>query len=479
MRRIALMTVLASLGLLVGCGGSGGTTPLPTPAPSVNNTAAMVWTDAMLDSIRNSTIGPPANSRAIALITTAMYDAWATLDPTAVAVYTPDETMTVTVPNTPQNQDIAVSYAAFRVAADLFPHRRAQLEQVMRDRGLDPYNGTTGPDSAVGIGNMVADRLISQRHLDGSNQLNNYADTSGYSPANTESTLNDPERWQPVTFTMPDGSKRTPKFLVPHWGGVKTFALSSGAELRCPPGLSYGTPEFKAQVDEVINLQKNLTDEQKMISEYWSDGPASETPPGHWILITKHMIRRDNTPLEGQIKMFMLVGNAVMDAGISCWDSKTTHDYVRPISAVRHMYKGQQIQAWAGKEGGLKTIDGSAWKPYQPDSFLTPPFAELPSGHSTFSSASAEVLRAFTGSDRLDYTVTIQPGASKNEPGVTPKRTVTLRYSTLSSAAQAAGMSRLYGGIHFRRGNEDGLQMGQQVGQRVAAKAMNLFAGRR
>lgn len=479
MRRIALMTVLASLGLLVGCGGSGGTTPLPTPAPSVNNTAAMVWTDAMLDSIRNSSYGPTPTSRAIGLVTTAMYDAWATLDPTAVAVYTQDETLNVTVPNTPQNQDIAVSYAAFRVAADLFPHRRAQLEQVMRERGLDPYNGTTGSDSAVGIGNMVADRLISQRHLDGSNQLNGYADTTGYSPVNSVSQVNDPNRWQPQTFILPNGSTATPKFLTPHWGQVKTFALSSGAEFRCPPGISYGTPEFKAQVDEVIRFQANLTDEQKMVAEYWADGPNSELPPGHWILLTKHIIKRDNIAMNDQIKMFMMVGNAVMDAGISCWDSKVVHDYVRPITAIRTLYKGQTIQGWAGPGQGIKNIDAANWKPYQPDSFITPPFAELPSGHSTFSSAAAEVIRAYTGSDRLDYSVTFEPRSSRHEPGYAPTKRITLRFPTLTSAAQSAGLSRLYGGIHFRQGNEDGQMMGTFVGQRVAAKAMNLFAGRR
>src|SRR5258705_6369200 len=91
---------------------------------------------------------------------------------------------------------------------------------------------------------------------------------------------------------------------------------------------------------------------------------------------------------------------------------------------------------------------GQNWRPYQPSYFPTPPFPEFISGHSTFSAASAEALRRFTGSDRFGASATIAAGSSKVEPGLVPAKDVTLSWPTFSAAADEAGLSRRYGGIH-------------------------------
>jgi hypothetical protein len=122
-------------------------------------------------------------------------------------------------------------------------------------------------------------------------------------------------------------------------------------------------------------------------------------------------------------------------------------------------------------------IDGRDWAPYQPATFLTPPFPEYISGHSGFSAAGAEVLLRFTGSDDFGGTVTLPAGSSRVEPGVTPAADVTLSWATFSEAADEAGMSRRYGGIHFEQGDLRARVLGRLVGGVVWAKAQSYING--
>ena len=93
-------------------------------------------------------------------------------------------------------------------------------------------------------------------------------------------------------------------------------------------------------------------------------------------------------------------------------------------------------------------MDGSQWLPYQAVTFPTPPFPDYVSGHSTYSAAAARILELWTGSDHFGDAVTLPEGSSKIEPGVTPAHPVTLRWQTFTEAANEAGVSRRYGGIH-------------------------------
>ena len=103
---------------------------------------------------------------------------------------------------------------------------------------------------------------------------------------------------------------------------------------------------------------------------------------------------------------------------------------------------------------------------------VTPPFAEYPSGHSTFSAAAAEILRRFTGSDAFGAAATVPAGSSRIEPGLVPAEDLTLRWDTFSAAADQAGLSRRYGGIHFEQGDLVGRGIGRAVGARVWRLAM-------
>ena len=133
--------------------------------------------------------------------------------------------------------------------------------------------------------------------------------------------------------------------------------------------------------------------------------------------------------------------------------------------------------AWAGPHRGTRLISGEDWFPYQPTTFPTPPFPEYSSGHSTFSAAGAEILRLFTNSDRFGSSVTLPAGSSRTEPGTTPARDLTLSWATFSQAADQAGISRRFGGIHFEQGDLDGRSAGRMVARMAWDKAQSYFDG--
>ena len=121
--------------------------------------------------------------------------------------------------------------AAYRALVDLFPQpaELALFNAQMRRLGYDPADRSTDPATPSGIGNLAAQALLAFRHTDGSNQLGDlnpgaYSDYTGYAPINTAAQINDPNRWQPITFA--DG--RTPGFVTPHWGFVEPFAFPPG-----------------------------------------------------------------------------------------------------------------------------------------------------------------------------------------------------------------------------------------------------------
>jgi hypothetical protein len=150
---------------------------------------------------------------------------------------------------------------------------------------------------------------------------------------------------------------------------------------------------------------------------------------------------------------------------------------VRPITAVRFLMAGQDIQAWGGAFKGTQTIKGEQFQSYQIGTQPTPAFPEFSSGHSAFSAAAAEVLKSFTGSDTFGNSVTKKAGTSPVEPGAVPATDITLSWPTFSAAADQAGMSRRYGGIHFREGDLQSRAMGRKVGAQAWAKAQQYFAG--
>src|SRR5437867_578178 len=287
----------------------------------------------------------------------------------------------------------------------------------------------------------------------------------------------DPNHWQPLVYN--NHARQT--FVAAHWERVTSFALTSADQfdniLIVPlPDYAKSPGQYQKDVNDMIQYSRDLDTERKLIVEYWADGPDSELPPGHWGLFAQWVSQRDNHAIDQDVKMFFAMHNASFDAGIVAWHVKRKYDGVRPITAIRYVKQGQTVRAWGGSGRPTEDIPGEKWMPYNPGSNLTPPFPGYISGHSTFSSASATVLQLFTGSDYFGFSTDIPANFGRVEPGI-PAVPTTISFATFSEAAQQAGLSRLYGGIHFSDDNTTGQALGALIGQQAWAKAQTYFNG--
>jgi hypothetical protein len=275
----------------------------------------------------------------------------------------------------------------------------------------------------------------------------------------------------------------------------------------------------------------------RVLAEYWADGPSSETPPGHWNTIANRAsdqmdefriggVGPEVDRLEWDVKLYFALNGANHDAAIAAWGLKAVYDYVRPISMIRYMGGlGQStnraqpmyhewglplidglielvtdesarerhagltagtiaIRAWSGPApdhsgpAGVAWIPAVDWVPYQAPTFVTPSFAGYVSGHSAFSRASAEVLTAITGSEffpgGLGEWLEVK-GSLAFELG--PNDPVTFQWASYRDAADQAGRSRLYGGIHVEADDLGGRIVGAECGIGAWSLAQRYFAG--
>jgi hypothetical protein len=453
------------------------------------------WNKVALAEVRLAKQGPPIVARSLAIAHTCMYDAWASYSDKALGAVVGDTMRRPSGQRNAANRKEAISYAAYGCLLNVFPAGEARLRAAMTAMGYNPDNRLFDPNTAAGLGNSVALAVIGSRRHDGSNQYGDlapgaYKDYTGYMAQNGPMpycspqwlvcpplVINDEYRWQPLYNDL--GVLQT--FIAPHWARVQPFALTAANQfddlqgLKSLPAIQRDNPaRYKANVDLMVKYSQELTPERKLIVEYWADGPASEFPPGHWGLFAQFVSERDSNSIGKDAKMFFAMHNASFDAGIAAWHLKRKFEGVRPITAVRFFKQGQSIMAWGGPGRPVEAIQGEKWIAYNPGSNPTPAFPGYVSGHSAFSSASATVLQLITGSDRFDYRVTIPANFGRVEPGVPAVPTV-IAYKKFSDAVYDAGMSRLYGGIHFKDDNTAGQLVGAAVGQWVYAKVKALF----
>ncbi|MEM9034880.1 MAG: hypothetical protein AAGD18_09845 [Actinomycetota bacterium] len=272
-----------------------------------------------------------------------------------------------------------------------------------------------------------------------------------------------------------------------------------------------------------------LADYGRVVAEYWADGPDSETPPGHWntlaFAVSDRLAERGELRLGGDgpeldrlewdLAVGLTLNGALHDAAIAAWGAKAHYDYVRPISMIRWLsstgdlplveglseviteataapggrheeladHVGQiAVWSWRGQPedtsttvSGVGWILGTGWVPYQRSSFVTPSFAAYVSGHSTFSRAAADVLAALVGSEVIPggpLTWTVE--SLIHEAG--PTEPVTLSWTTFGDAAEEAGLSRLYGGIHVLADHTGGRLIGAEVARAAVAEAEPIYA---
>jgi hypothetical protein len=455
--------------------------------PSDSDNVVLKWDEELLQGVRALPPGPTITARAINVLHTAIFDAWAAYNPKAKGTRLGGALRRPVKEHTLANKNKAISFAAYKTLVDLFPARQPDFAQQMAVLGY-AIDGSDASTPAT-VGATAAQAVLDYRHADGSNQLNGYADTCDPAcytpfPGNTGDTVADPWRWQPLRVPLGVGAEQ--RATTPHWRKVKPFALSGPFQFVAPGPDRLANGSFDPRhVDNLLALTSNLSDRQKVTAEYWADGPRSEFPPGHWALIAQVVSRKRGHSLDYDAQMFFALGNALLDAGIAAWAEKYKWDFVRPITAIRERYRGQTVTSWLGPYQGYGPVSGESWIPYQSPNVVTPPFPEYVSGHSTFSSAAATILALFTESDTFGAFVTVKAGTSLFEPRNdtlgqpgTPATDVALSWPTLTAAAKDAGLSRRLGGIHFQDGDEDGYNLGRSVGANVLVKTFTYTNGR-
>jgi len=232
----------------------------------------------------------------------------------------------------------------------------------------------------------------------------------------------------------------------PWWGTLRGFALKSADECPTPPLAAWSTSpasSFYAEAKRVYDVGRALTDAQRQTVLYWADNPGQTgTPVGHWLAIGSQLVHQRRLSAEQAAEMFVLVTIAQADAFIAIWHEKYRTNSIRPVTYIR------------------RYIDPT-WTP----AIITPPFPEYPSGHSGQSAAAATVLTALLGPVAFDDSTNLALGHAPR------------RYPSFQAAADEAAESRLYGGIHFPMGNENGKVLGRCVGQMVLARLRTRAGG--
>ena len=397
------------------------------------------WNEELLNAIRTERTSPPRASRAMAILHVSIFEA---LNST-LGGFSPYH---VTDPAPPgASPEAAATQAAHRALSALFPNLVTRFDQRLF---LDLLQIPEGPAKEAGVlwGFEVAGQILALRANDGAGRVVPYNSIDG------------------ANWWIPTPPAFAPA-LLPQWPLVTPWALRSGSQLREGPPPLLTSVQYTIAFNEVKRLGRvdsaTRTPEQTQIALFWSDGSGTATPPGHWLVIAEHIAEEHGLSLLEKSRLLALLSIAEADAAIVSWDHKYAYAHWRPVTGIQH----------ADQDGNPNTAADPAWLPL----IATPPFPAYTSGHSTFSGAAARVLAHFFGTDNVPF-----DDGSDALPGVTRA------FTSFSQAAEEAGQSRIYGGIHWQYDNQVGLQTGReladivfftQLGPRAAISACQLGPG--
>jgi len=409
--------------------------------------------------------------RATTLITNAWFDATAPYHPTALGIYSRLGRRPVPE-RTTRNINIASLYASYRVLNSILPKRASAWRAMLQAEGLNPDDNSEDISTAVGLGNKAGKAVVAFRERDGMNQLGDeggvkynrqpYADTTGYQPVNSPTDLREPGRWQPRITSNGNGIHKVQQFVTPQYAKVRPYSYNSPANFQAPrpdasnPRGPKGFSAYKAQVDEVLQASANLTDRQKLTVELFNNKINSLGFSAVFAALSRGLSIIDFIHLD------FLTNMAAFDTGIAVWKEKARWDAVRPTSAVRYVYGNRPVTAWGGPGKGTVTdLPADQWKEYVD----VADHPEYPSGSAAFCGAHAQSARRFLGNDVLNWSVPIPKGGSVVEPGITPAADLVLGpWATWTEFEADCGISRLWGGVHFRPAIEEGYPLGRLIG---------------
>lgn len=310
--------------------------------------------------------------------------------------------------------------------------------QELKDVFLKDFDALNMPPDvykrSTEYGEAVAQHILAWSKQD------NYAQTRSMPKFTIE--VESPDRWRPTPPSYSDA-------LEPHWPKIRPWVIDSAEQFPVDPPVSFSTDkksEFYKQALEVYEIGKKHDPESEATAWYWDDNPMAMevvghlsfarkkiSPGGHWMNIAAHACRKAHADMMKTAETYVKTACALTDGFIVCWNAKYKYNLIRPESYINEY------------------IDPD-WAPL----IQTPPFPEHTSGHSTISAAAATVLTELYG-DNFSFT-----DSTEVEFDI-PART----FKSFNEAATQVGISRLYGGIHYRRGNEAGLKCGREVGKYV------------
>jgi hypothetical protein len=272
-----------------------------------------------------------------------------------------------------------------------------------------------------------------------------------------------PESWTPLKIGI-----KSQKYLTFNWVDVISPALKlSDLEIiYAAANTHYPTSETRiSEIGEVVEITNTLSDVQKVIAEFWAGGPGTVSPPGMCVWLWKHYIMAKTKQTATFIMSGLDLTLHLFETGRVVWGLKKSHMEARPIQEIRRIYRGEVVKKYDGSE-----IMGENWVPYQESNFVTPPFADFPSGHSAFSRSFANVMNRWFGHRIHGFDVVLddiqlispalkpqngkfgsfrfEVGDSLIQPTVVPSSNVTLSWKSWDEMAISAGLSRKYGGIH-------------------------------
>ena len=387
--------------------------------------AVLEWNNVAVEAGKAERLPPPRQVRMLAMMHAAVFDAVNGIeqgyDPYLVNRRAPRWA----------SADAAAAAAARDVLAALMPARAATFDAALTTSLAGVPNGRA-EDTGVAFGRLIAEQVLAARQDDGVD------DVVVYVPG-TEA-----DDWQP-TSTAPAAQA-----LMPQFATVDPFGIPAPDHFRPAAPPSIESVEFTAAFNEVKALGakdgSTRTDEQTEIALYWAGPGGTVQPPGHWNRIARGVAADQENTLAENARLFALLNIGMADAVIASWDAKFEYEYVRPLTAIHN----------AENDGNPDTAADAGWS-----SLLgTPPFPAYTSGHSTVSGAAAAILADFFGNDDIAFTDT-----SEGLPGGPP---ITRSFDSFSEAAEEAGVSRIYGGIHWSFDNTAGLAAGRDVGGFIA-----------
>jgi hypothetical protein len=368
--------------------------------------------------------GPPQRAYLIAMAQIAVHDALNSITP-RYASYA-----VVPLANPGANPDAAVAAAARDVLISQLsraPDNAAKLAaraavEAQYLAALAAIPDSPAKSQGIGAGQAAAAAIVAMRSSDGSATPNlPYLLAAG------------PGIYQSTAPNFPVAANEG-------WGRVTPFTLNTNTQFRSEPSdlFDLGSATYTQDYNEVKAIGSAAVrsaapdSEESQIARYWGMGGAD------WNGVTRSIVAGLGLDRWQHARLFALMQMGEADAAISVFDTKYTYTFWRPVTAIR----------WAD-DGNPATVSDPTWLPY----LVTPPYPDYTCGLTTASGGAIEVLRRYFGTDEVAYTFTAAG--------------LTRSFDSLSQAAQEGADARVYGGIHFRTGCEQGMRQGQKVGRYV------------